>query len=84
MPITKRDLVDDLPEHKATIEHLISSNGRFARLLDDYHQLDDEVHRMVNEHDNPGDDTVEKKKRELVHTKDALYAMVLDYERTQS
>ncbi len=84
MPITKRDLVDDLPEHKDTIDHLTRTNGHFARLLDDYHQLDEEVHSMVSAHNNPDDDVVETKKRELVHTKDELYAMVLDYERSQT
>ena len=42
----KHDLVHELPEHRDTIHNLKMTNNHFARLFDEYHVVDHEVHRI--------------------------------------
>ena len=42
----KHDLVHELPEHRDTIHNLKMTNNHFARLFDEYHEVDHEVHRI--------------------------------------
>ena len=46
MAIQKHDLIHELPEHKDTIHDLKVNDAHFARLFDEYHQVDKEMHRI--------------------------------------
>lgn len=72
----KHDLLHEFPEHRQTIRNLKMSNTRFARLFDDYHQLDHEVHRIETGVENTSDDYLEERKKQRLHIKDALFAMI--------
>ena len=39
-------LLHELPEHKETIHELKLSNNHFAKLFNQYHESDHEIHRI--------------------------------------
>jgi uncharacterized protein YdcH (DUF465 family) len=72
----KHDLVHELPEHRDTIHQLKMNNNHFARLFDDYHEVDHEIHRIETGVENTSDDYLENKKKQRLHLKDELYSMI--------
>ena len=55
----KHDLIHELPEHRDRIHELKTSNARFARLFDEYHELDHEIHRIETGIENTSDEYME-------------------------
>jgi len=45
MSHTPHELVEEFPEHAETIHRLKEANGHFARLFDEYHQVNRAIHR---------------------------------------
>jgi hypothetical protein len=78
MTIEKHDLHHEFPEHHDTIHHLKMNNAHFARLFEQYHDVDHEVHRIENGTENTSDEYLEEKKKERLHLKDQLFAMIKD------
>lgn len=76
MIIEKHDLLHEFPEHKATIHELKLNNAHFAKLFDEYHEIDHEVHRIEQGSENTGDAYLETRKKERLLLKDKLYAMI--------
>jgi uncharacterized protein YdcH (DUF465 family) len=76
MLIEKHDLVHELPEHRDTIHNLKMTNNHFARLFDQYHEVDHEVHRIETGVENTSDDYLEERKKARLHLKDELYRMI--------
>ena len=76
MLIEKHDLVHELPEHRDTIHNLKMTNNHFARLFDEYHAVDHEVHRIETGVENTSDDYLEERKKARLHLKDELYRMI--------
>jgi hypothetical protein len=72
----KHDLVHEFPEHKETIHNLKITDSHFARLFDEYHELDHEIHRMETGVETPSDDVLEEKKKQRLNLKDQLYKMI--------
>lgn len=72
----KHDLLHELPEHRETIHNLKVSNGHFARLFDEYHDVDHEVHRIETGIENTSDEYLEERKKVRLHLKDELYRMI--------
>ena len=72
----KHDLVHELPEHRDTIHHLKMTNHHFARLFDEYHAIDHEVHRIETGVENSSDDYLEGRKKVRLHLKDELYRII--------
>ena len=72
----KHDLVHELPEHRDTIHQLKMNNNHFARLFDDYHEVDHEIHRIETGVENTSDDYLEDKKKRRLHLKDELYSII--------
>ena len=72
----KHDLVHELPEHRDTIHNLKMTNNHFARLFDEYHEVDHEVHRIETGVENTSDDYLEERKKARLHLKDELYRMI--------
>ena len=42
----KHDLIHELPEYREKIHELKMSDHHFARLFEEYHEVDHEVHRI--------------------------------------
>ena len=72
----KHDLVHELPEHRETIHNLKLNNNHFARLFDEYHEIDHEVHRIETGVENTSDDYLEERKKKRLHLKDELFQMI--------
>jgi uncharacterized protein len=72
----KHDLVHELPEHRETIHRLKMSNNHFARLFDEYHEVDHEVHRIETGVETTSDEYLEERKKIRLHLKDELYRMI--------
>jgi uncharacterized protein YdcH (DUF465 family) len=72
----KHDLVHELPEHRDTIHNLKMTNNHFARLFDEYHEVDHEVHRIETGAVNTSYDYLEERKKVRLHLKDELYRII--------
>ncbi len=72
----KHDLVHELPEHRDTIHNLKMTDQHFARLFDEYHNVDHEVHRIETGVETTSDDYLEERKKRRLYLKDELYRMI--------
>lgn len=72
----KHDLIHELPEHRETIHNLKITNNHFARLFEQYHEVDHEIHRIETGVETPSDDYLEDKKKLRLHLKDELLVMI--------
>jgi hypothetical protein len=72
----KHDLVHELPEHRDTIHQLKTSNNHFARLFDEYHEVDHEVRRIETGVEITSDEYLEQRKKVRLSLKDELYRMI--------
>lgn len=76
MSIEKHDLIHELPEYRDQIHTLKTSNQHFARLFDQYHELDHEVRRIEEGAETASDDYLEERKKLRLQLKDELFAML--------
>ena len=76
MPIEKHDLIHELPEHRERIHELKMNNRHFAKIFDEYHEIDHEIHRIEEGIETPSDDYVEELKKKRLHMKDELFSML--------
>ncbi|MEZ5931715.1 MAG: DUF465 domain-containing protein [Alphaproteobacteria bacterium] len=70
------ELADELPEHKERIHALKTSDAHFARLFDDYHDVNREIHRVEAAGVNIADEHHEELKRRRLQLKDELFQML--------
>jgi uncharacterized protein YdcH (DUF465 family) len=70
------DLVHELPEFRDKIHALKISDRHFARLFDEYHEVDHEVRRIEQEIETPSDEYTEELKKKRLHLKDELFGML--------
>ncbi len=82
MIIEKHDLIHEFPQHKDAIHNLKMNNAHFAKLFDEYHELDHEIHRIEQGVENTGDAYLETKKKERLLLKDKLYNIIKDEKET--
>lgn len=72
----KHDLVHELPEHRETIHNLKMTDNHFAKLFDEYHEVDHEIHRIETDIETTSDEYLEEKKKQRLHLKDELFRMI--------
>lgn len=70
------NLIHEFPEHRERIHALKTGNQHFARLFEEYHEIDREIRRIETEVEPAADDYLESLKKRRVHLKDELYAML--------
>lgn len=70
------DLVHEFPEYRDKIHELKVSNEQFAKLFDEYHELDHEVRRIEQSVETPSDEYTEELKKKRLALKDELYHML--------
>lgn len=80
MSLDKHDLIHEFPESKETIHKLKTNNSHFARLFEQYHEVDHDVQRIESGAENTSDTYLENKKKERLHLKDQLYAIIRGFE----
>lgn len=74
--LEKHDLIHELPEYREQIHELKMSNAHFAKLFEQYHETDHEVHRIEAGAENTSDDYLETRKIARLRLKDELLAML--------
>ncbi|KKO45086.1 GTP-binding protein [Arsukibacterium ikkense] len=72
----KHDLIHELPEHKDVIHTLKLENNHFARLFDEYHDIDHEVRRIETGVETTADEHLEQRKKQRLLLKDQLFEMI--------
>lgn len=78
MSNTPHDLTEEFPDAREKITALKSSSGRFARLIDDYNELNRAIHRIETRIEPATEDVEDDLKRRRVHLKDEIAAMLGD------
>lgn len=76
MTIDKHDLVHELPEYRHQIHELKQKDAHFARLFDEYHEVDHEVHRIEAGVETPSDEYTEERKKVRLNLKDQLFGII--------
>lgn len=80
----KHDLIHELPEYRDEIHNLKMSNNRFARLFDEYHELDHEIIRIEGGVETTSDDYLDGQKKKRLGLKDELFTMIKASESTSA
>lgn len=80
MSLEKHDLIHEMPESKEAIHHLKTSNNHFAKLFDEYHEVDHAVHHFETGAENTSDEHLEDLKKQRLNLKDQLAGMIRNYE----
>lgn len=76
MSIDNHALTLEFPQLKERIHALKVSDHHFARLMDEYNDLDREVRRFEGQGSPKADETMEELKLKRVTLKDKLYGML--------
>lgn len=72
----KHDLIHEFPEYKERIHELKVSDTHFARLFDEYHEVEHEVRRIEEGNETPSDEYTEELKMRRLKLKDELLALL--------
>lgn len=64
------------PEYRDLISKLKQENSRFARLFDEYNELDDKITGLANNPVTSGAETIDELKKAKLKLKDELYAIL--------
>ena len=78
MSNTPNDLAEDFPDKVDRIHQLKTGNSRFARLYDEYNELNRTIHRVETRVEPRTEDEEEELKRSRVRLKDEIMAMLED------
>ena len=70
------DLAQDFPDKVDRIHQLKTSNGRFARLYDEYDELNRTIHRVETRVEPKPEEVEEELKRRRLQIKDEIMAML--------
>ncbi len=75
MTIDNHSLINEFPQHRERIHHLKLNDHHFARLADEYHSVDKEVHRIEQDF-STSDQYLEDLKKRRVVLKDEIYRIL--------
>ena len=73
----KHDLHHEFPEHRERIHELKVGNTHFAKMFEQYHDVNREVRRIEEGVENTSDEYLEDLKKKRLLLKDRLYEMIL-------
>ena len=76
MHIEHHPLNAEFPEFRDVIHQRKRDDAHFARLFDEYEQIDKAVVRVENGAEHLGDLTLEQMKKQRLHLKEQLYALL--------
>lgn len=76
MSHTPHELHDEFPEFKDRIHELKTSNAHFAKLADEYHHLNREIHRAETNVEPTSEAHEEEMRKKRLVLKDEIYAML--------
>ena len=73
MSNTPHELAADFPEHKDKIHSLREGDPHFARLMEEYHDINRAVHRAETDVEPTTDDHLQDMRKQRMALKDTLY-----------
>ncbi len=74
--LDNHSLVNELPEYRDAIHILKMNDTHFARLFDEYHTADKEIHRIEQGSENTSDDYLAECKKKRLLLKDQLFDLL--------
>lgn len=83
MSLEKHSLVKEFPEHHHTIRHLKMHDMHFAKMFEEYHDIDHEVFSLESGKSASSDEYLETQKLRRLKLKDTLFALVKKEELSQ-
>lgn len=72
----KHDLIHEFPEYKDRIHELKINNSHFARLFEEYHEVEHEIRRIEEGVESTSDDYLEERKKLRLNLKDQLFEII--------
>ena len=78
MSHTPHELDHDFPEYADAISELKSKDAHFAKLMDEYHEINRAVHRAETNVEPVADLTEDEMRKKRMALKDSLYQMLRD------
>lgn len=80
MSDTPHKLTDEFPDHRAQINHLRQVDGHFARICEDYTEVNRKVH-LAETNIEPTDDLhITEMRKDRMRLKDEIYGMLARHE----
>lgn len=76
MSVEHHDLHHEFPEMSDKIRELKMNDRHFARLFDEYHELDREVRKIEDDATPTADEVLDSLRMRRVHLKDSLASML--------
>jgi uncharacterized protein len=76
MSHTPHELAEEFPEFAEAIHALKTSNAHFARLADEYHEVNRAIHRAETKVEPVSDLEEEDMRKQRMALKDELYGML--------
>ncbi len=76
MILEPHDLFHEFPEYSDQIEALKTSDEKFARMYDEYHEVNQHVQTIELDEEIATDFELEDLKKQRLHLKDGLYAIL--------
>jgi len=72
----KHDLFHEFPEHRERIHELLANDHHFAKLADEYNNVDKEIYSIEQGVETPSDEYTEQLKKQRLLLKDELLTMI--------
>lgn len=76
MSNTPHELAQEFPEHAEKMHALKTSDSHFARLFDEYHEVNRSIHRAETNVEPVGDAHMEGMRKQRMVLKDRIYGML--------
>ena len=70
------ELHEEFPEAADALHNLKTSDAHFARLAEEYHTINRQVHRIETDVEPASDEVLEDLKKKRLHLKDQIAAML--------
>ena len=74
MTHTPHELASDFPEYAEKISQLRQNDAHFARMVDEYHTINRDVHRAETDVEPTSDDHMAEMRKQRMALKDQIYA----------
>jgi len=72
----KHNLLNEFPEYQDKIHDLKINNNHFKKLIDEYDELEHQIHRVNTGNEIMMDEAFKELKTKMLFLKDEIYSMV--------
>ena len=84
MSNTPHTLDEEFPDMRERISTLKTSDGHFARLAEEYHEVNRQVHRIETRVEPTSEDVEQELKRRRIRLKDEIFQMLSGAPKTDA